>query len=553
MDISRPNKCPHSEYVKNKSKAEKRAIQRRNQRYKQFVEKLGAINERDIQYWAGDFQRNTNGKWKSATQLSEIGDITPYGSKKTVPNSIVVRFHDTMLLGSIPYSFVKRDIACIPKGYSHTKGITIMYRRLTGTLFQRNGDEGWVRVKYANGEELWYRPSNLYDAEKYGENGRKRSPPTKFVPGVKEEAEYNTENVSSSAQRAHDQRIIDKIYPLICKSLDDNDQNSHEVAIDSALQGKETGIDVHHVKDLARTSLIFDILTSSKNLEREKKDVRPRPKIIPNWEQVILLQEEQEAKEREQENKKKAKKNKKGEQKNDDNGSSEQAGEDGLRESGISKYIEHIINHVRSSAEKKKEAQAKQEKEELAKKTMEAQAKRTMKAENENTAKKRPKNIRLCVKCEKSQARCYGSQCRKCFKKHGVSKSQSSNLFCWKCETRRPVKIGGRCKTCISNGSSNVKMCSKCKTRPRQFGGDQCECCLRAERERKAAIEEAERMRKAAMEEAERKRNARAMEGLNMVCFLALPLSSDALPEVVASSPEVVASSPEVVASSASI
>ena len=92
------------------------------------------------------------------------------------------------------------------------------------------------------------------------------------------------------------------------------------------------------------------------------------------------------------------------------------------------------------------------------------------------------------------------------------------------------MKIGGRCKTCISNGSSNVKMCSKCKTRPRQFGGDQCECCLRERKAEKRKMKaanapaapsemKAERMRKAAMEEAERKRNARAMEGSNNGLF----------------------------------
>ena len=452
-------RCHHSVYIVGKTAAEKRTIRRIHQRYNGIIETLGATREKELQYWAGDLQ---NGRWKRATQLSKNGDIKPYGSKEVVPNSIVVRFCDTGLLGIIRASSVKQKISCIPKGGVNTKGVPIMLKRMTGPLFQ-NADEGWVRAVYANGEQNWYRPHKLDDAVNYNDqNGRRRSPPTKFVPGVNEGAEYD---VSSCKERADDTRVFVDAYQKMCESLDDNDPNSLEVAIESALPSCNIVNDVDRVKGLARASLIFDILTGNEKLGGTD-EIKPR--LIPEWEKAITLLEGQNAK-------------KDGEEDGKEDGK-EDGEEDGervrcalgeedevsdLNESGTSKYIEYIQEYL-CQLEMSKTSKAK-----LGSKSSASIAKNTIKP------KKPPK---ICVRCNQNQARRHGGLCRKCIKEDGVI----VNALCWNCKTRRPVHLRGRCILCISNGSKDDRKCSKCEKCPRRYADGLCYGCHRCEKKRKA-------------------------------------------------------------------
>lgn len=293
-------RCLHSAYPTGKSATEKRTIatekrtiRRMNKKYESYITVLGEC-VRPIEYWEGD----TDGKWKKATQLSKIGDIKPYATKwafqKEIPNSIVVRFKDTNLLGSIQYCCVKRDIGCYLNSSDQNK-VGVMVRQRTGILFQSKSDKGYVRAEYSNGQQHWYKPSQLTDAGNYAEqNTRGRAPTIKYKPGDDQMENCTPEQTLKKIQLKQEavaSKTFKRVYQNILGKLDDNNPNSHEVAIDSVLQDllseeKSVG-DLDFFKGLAHTSLIYDILSGNVSA-----------RLIPQWDQVILLEEQNAKKER---------------------------------------------------------------------------------------------------------------------------------------------------------------------------------------------------------------------------------------------------------------
>lgn len=436
-------RCFHSAYPKGKSATEKRTIatekrtiRRMNKKYKSYITVLGECVKVLIEYWEGD----KNGKWKKATQLSKIGDIKPYATKwapqKEIPNSIVVRFSDTNLLGSIQECCVKRDIGCYLNSSNQNK-CGVMVKQRTGILFQSKGDKGWVRGEYSNGQQHWYRPSQLTDASNYAEqNTRCRAPPIKYKPG-----DGHMENCppEQTLERLNQEDVASKtfkhVYQNILGKLDDNNPNSHEVAIDSVLQDllseeKSVG-DLDLFKGLAHTSLIYDILSGNVSA-----------RLIPQWDQVILL-EEQNAKKLGGEREGGGEGVDRGS--NDEEGGREEVGN--FNESGISKYMIDIQNRVLEISN--------------AKKTQRTKPMQTLKP-----AKK-------CKRCKKRQARRRGGLCRKCFKEAGVTLEKK----CWSCLVRPPRQIGGKCKSCSSR--KDDRKCLECKERPRRYADNLCYGCHR--------------------------------------------------------------------------
>ena len=460
-----------TEEVKEKQRQTSKKF-RMTEKYRKDIERLGKVFK-PIEYVVGCMQfqiekfRPNKDTFRKATQLSNRGDIVPYGCwgrKPAVEDSIGVMYEDGSL-GQIEYSRVKRNIKASCKLY------TTDWTQLTGICKFGVGGVGYVLVQRTNGECKWQLAQYVEAMD--GSRARKICPPKKISPGVDEGAEFDQPEKHPLTLEDTDHKKLIKMYDelkahltpssaaedgdkssaaedgdgevsetkgcskdekmrgdklqgigLLTALIDKEfDQNKMDGFIDNHLskgkkgKGKNVDIDIDLIKKTASLSLAFDAL-------RGNMDARQESEVSNKYMDII---------------------------------------EEEVKSSWLSEGTKPRAVCEAEIPNKKKP-----------------------KHEFHSSGGTKPREVRkkkrkLCTKCKLRQSQRAGGLCNKCFAGNKYFQELSKSL-CRECNSRKPKQLGGLCQPCIARRNNMVrkprKKCIRCKERTAQKAGSLCRKCF---------------------------------------------------------------------------
>lgn len=211
-----PNANGHKDaaaVAKKAAEAKRKRDSRVRNHYRKGIERSGpCVPEKPRYVWIGDM---ISGEWKPVTQLSNIGDVHPYGTKKgfTLKDAIIFE-DDNKKLGCVQYNLVMRtpheSRQCYPKtrGLNSKDDLAVVGKIMTGECFSDgHADGGFVRVKWANGEQDWRRTKNLVELTDNHLGYRKQKQTQRYIPGSSEGAEYIVDLTHTSISKVGSQLL----------------------------------------------------------------------------------------------------------------------------------------------------------------------------------------------------------------------------------------------------------------------------------------------------------------------------------------------------------
>ena len=395
---------------KNAAKAKKES--RENKHYKKIAEQLGQCNKQ-IKYWSGN---KIGGGWQSATQVSEAGEVKPYGEKKknTVKNASIVRY-ENYKFGYVEVNLVMRAQNVAVQCYQKTRGLNtkndlaFVGQMMTGECFRDYcGGGGFVRVKWPNNEQEWKPLKNLEELKYVGR--RQRNPSQLYSPGNNEKPEYREGLTRAQSLSKGGAQVLEKAWEQTGGSPT---LNAIWTAKDTCLPSLNCLLSSKQRRSklgLGEEELVHSLLAMSLTYEALKEK---------NNDVVVKLYEV-------------------------------------LNEAEHKEKITHPKRGGRPLCKKMK-------------------CNTPARFGDIHCLKHSQKEPKLCNKCLERKQRRKGGLCERCFSK----KPEINNHWCIICRVRESREVGGRCGQCILDKKEVKRLCSSCfKNQPHRKGG-LCDTCFK--------------------------------------------------------------------------